>query len=142
MTKIAGRKGQILSQGFASGRSEMGLRTTMQTKKIGCAIFKRLVEEDKILINDERIIHEMTTFVAKSNSFKAEEGHNDDLVMCLIFFSWLTRQEYYSDLIETARMNYEEAKRPEDDNILIIPDDSEDEDGKEFVNDGAVWYPA
>lgn len=142
MTKIAGRKGQILSQGFASGRSEMGLRTTMQTKKIGCAIFKRLVEEDKILVNDERIIHEMTTFVAKSNSFKAEEGHNDDLVMCLIFFSWLTRQEYYSDLIETARMNYEEAKKPEDDNILIIPIDIEDEGGKEFVNDGAVWYPA
>jgi hypothetical protein len=95
MTKIMGRKGQILSQGFASGKSEMGLRTTMQTKKIGCAIFKRLVEENKILINDERIIQEMTTFVAKSNTYKAEEGHNDDLVMGLIFFSWLTRQEYF-----------------------------------------------
>lgn len=142
MTKILGRKGQVLSQGFASGKSEMGLRTTMQTKKIGCAIFKRLVEEDKILINDERIIQEMTTFVAKSNSYKAEEGHNDDLVMCLIFFAWLTRQEYYSDLIETAKLNYEEAKKPEDDNILIIPGADDEDEGEKFISDGAVWYPA
>jgi hypothetical protein len=142
MTKIMGRKGQILSQGFASGKSEMGLRTTMQTKKIGCAIFKRLVEENKILINDERIIQEMTTFVAKSNTYKAEEGHNDDLVMCLIFFSWLTRQEYYADLIESAKLNYEEAKKPEDDNILLNFNQNDDDDGKEFVNGGAVWYPA
>lgn len=142
MTKISGRKGQTLSQGFASGKSDMGLRTTVQTKKIGCAIFKRLIEEDKLLVNDERIIQEMTTFVAKSNSFKAEEGHNDDLVMCLVFFSWLTRQEYYSDLIETAKMNYEEAKKPEDDNILIIPGTDDEEGGEQFVSDGAVWYPA
>ena len=142
MTKIMGRKGQILSQGFANGRSEMGLRTTMQTKKIGCAIFKRLVEEDKFLINDERIIQEMTTFVAKSNTFKAEEGHNDDLVMCMVFFSWLTRQEYYTDLIETAKLNYEDAKKPEDDNILFIPNQNEEDEGGEFVSGGAVWYPA
>lgn len=141
MTKMLGRKGQVLSQGFSNGRSEMGLRTTMQTKKIGCAIFKRLVEEDKIFINDERIIQEMTTFVSRSNTYKAEEGHNDDLVMCLIFFSWLTRQEYYADLIETAKLNYEEAKKPEDDNILIISPKNGDDD-EEFVNDGAVWYPA
>lgn len=141
MTKMLGRKGQVLSQGFSNGRSEMGLRTTMQTKKIGCAIFKRLVEEDKIFVNDERIIQEMTTFVSRSNTYKAEEGHNDDLVMCLVFFSWLTRQEYYADLIETAKLNYEEAKKPEDDNILIIsPKNGEDDE--EFVNDGAVWYPA
>ena len=141
MTRIAGRKGQTLSQGFASGKSEMGLRTTAQTKKLGCAILKRLIEEDKILLNDERIIQELMAFVSKSNTYKAEDGQNDDLVMTLVFFSWLTRQEYYSDLIETAKMNYEEAKKPEDDNILFMYGD--DEDGNEKFSDGtAVWYPA
>jgi hypothetical protein len=142
MTKIMGRKGQILSQGFASGKSEMGLRTTLQTKKIGCAIFKRLVEEDKIVINDERIIGEMVTFVSKSNTYKAEEGHYDDLVMCLVFFSWLTRQEYYADLIESAKFNYEEAKKPEDDNTLFILNTNLDDDDDKFVQGGVVWYPS
>jgi hypothetical protein len=62
--------------------------------------------------------------------------------MCLIFFSWLTRQEYYADLIESAKLNYEEAKKPEDDNILLNFNQNDDDDGKEFVNGGAVWYPA
>ena len=140
MTRIMGRKGQILSQGFAQGKSEMGLRTTAQTKKLGCAIFKRLVEEDKILLNDERIINELMTFVSRSNTFKADDGHHDDLVMTLVFFSWLCRQDYFADLIESAKMNYEEAKKPEDDNILFMLNPNEGEDG-EFKANGAVWYP-
>jgi hypothetical protein len=141
MTRVMGRKGQVLSQGFSNGKSEMGIRTTTQTKKLGCAIFKRLVEEDKLLLNDERIISELTTFVSKANSFRAEDGHNDDLVMTLVFFSWLSRQEYYSDLIETAKFNYEEAQKPEDDNILMSFDQKNDDNDGEFVQGGAVWYP-
>ena len=137
-----GRKGQVLSQGFANGKSEMGIRTTAQTKKLGCAIMKRLIEEDKILVNDERIIQELMTFVSKSNTFKADDGHNDDLVMTLVFFSWLCRQEYFADLIESAKLNYEEAKNPEDDNILFMLDANEDEDNGKFVSDGSIWYPA
>lgn len=141
MTKIMGRKGQILSQGFANGKSEMGIRTTAQTKKLGCAILKNLIEHDKILLNDDRIIHELMSFVSKSNTFKAEDGHNDDLVMTLVFFAWLSRQEYYADLIESAKMNYEEAKKPEDDNTLFMLNNDDPDDDK-FVAQGVVWYPA
>lgn len=142
MTRMMGRKGQMLSQGFASGRSEMGLRTTTQTKKLGCAILKRLIEEDKILLNDERIIAELSTFVSKANTYKAEEGHNDDLVMTLVFFAWLTRQEYYADLIETAKLNYEEAKKPEEDNVLFMMENQNSDDNGEFSDGNVVWYPA
>jgi hypothetical protein len=138
MTKISGRKGQVLSQGFANNKSELGLRTTAQTKKIGCAIFKRLVEEDKILLNDERIINECMTFVSKSNTFKAEEGHHDDLIMTLVFFSWLSRQEYFADLIDSAKFNYEESKNPEDDNILFMAGNNELDDD-EFSDGTVVW---
>lgn len=139
MTRIMGRKGQVLSQGFASGKSEFGLRTTTQTKKLGCAILKRLVEEDKIFINDARIVQELMTFVSKSNTFKADDGHTDDMVMCLVFFAWLSRQEYFADLIETASMNYEQAKDPEDDNVLFMLNPNEDED--RYSDGKVVWYP-
>lgn len=140
MTRIMGRRGQVLSQGFAQSKSEMGLRTTAQTKKLGCAILKRLIEEDKIFLNDERIIQELMSFVSKSNTFKAEDGHNDDLVMTLVFFAWLTRQEYYSDLIESAKFNYEEAKKPEEDNVLFMYNDIDDSNEK-FSDGKDVWYP-
>jgi hypothetical protein len=136
-----GRKGQILSQGFANGKSEYGLRTTAQTKKLGCAILKRLIEEDKMLINDERIIQELLSFVSKSNTFKADDGHHDDLVMTLVFFAWLSRQEYFADLIETAHMNYEEAKKPEDDNTLFMLNPNADDDD-EYSDGNVVWYRA
>lgn len=142
MTKVLGRKGQILSQGFGGiGKNEMGIRTTAQTKKIGCAILKRLIEEDKILLNDERIIAELMAFVSRSNTYKAEEGQTDDLVMSLVFFAWLTRQDYFADLLEQAKFNYEEAMKPEDDNILFIPNQKNDDDENEFVQGGVVWYP-
>jgi hypothetical protein len=143
MTKVMGRKGQILSQGFGGvGKNEMGIRTTAQTKKIGCAILKRLIEENKIILNDERIIVELMSFISKSNTYKAEDGQHDDLVMSLVFFAWLTRQEYFSDLIEQAQFSYEDAKKPEDDNILFMPSAHSEDDEGEYVQDGVIWYPS
>jgi len=141
MTKILGRKGQILSQGFGGvGKNEMGLKTTAQTKKLGCAILKRLVEEDKILLNDERIIQELFSFVSKSNTYKAEDGHNDDLVMTLVFFSWLSRQDYYSDLIDSVKFNYSKPETPEEDNVLFMME-NRDSEGDSFSDGQVVWHP-
>ena len=143
MTKVMGRKGQILSQGFGGvGKNEMGIRTTAQTKKIGCAILKRLIEENKIILNDERIIVELMSFISKSNTYKAEDGQHDDLVMSLVFFAWLTRQEYFADLIEQAQFSYEDAKKPEDDNVLFMPSNHSEDDDGEYVQDGVIWYPS
>jgi hypothetical protein len=61
--------------------------------------------------------------------------------MTLVFFAWLCRQEYYADLIESAKFNYEDAKKPEDDNTLFMLDSKNlDEDG-DFISDGAIWSP-
>ena len=40
----------------------------------------------------------MLSFVAKWNSFAADDGHTDDLVMCLVIFSWLTKQSYFKEI--------------------------------------------
>ena len=51
-------------------------------------------------INDFETIVELSTFVQKAQSFEAEEGATDDLVMCLVFFAWLTDQQYFKDLTD------------------------------------------
>jgi hypothetical protein len=55
------------------------------------------VETDKLLINDFDTIAEMNTFVRVRDSYQADEGNNDDLVMGLVLFAWLTAQNYFKD---------------------------------------------
>ena len=93
------RYGQHLS---SSGKSAvLGVRTTKQIKRIGCASFKSLVENNKLLIFDKDIISEISTFVEKSGSFEADEGYNDDLVMSLVLFSWASNDPMFKDLMNT-----------------------------------------
>ena len=80
---------------------QFGLKTSVQTKKIGCANLKSLIESDKLIVNDEDTIMELTTFSAHKQSFAAEEGNNDDLVMTLVNFSWLTAQKYFKESVNT-----------------------------------------
>jgi Terminase large subunit, T4likevirus-type, N-terminal/Terminase RNaseH-like domain len=92
------KKPQQLSAGFARG-VQLGLKMSPQVKRIGCANLKALIEGDKLLINDFDTYSELTTFVAKRNSFAAEEDANDDLVMGLVMFSWLTTQKYFREIV-------------------------------------------
>ena len=94
-----GRHGQQLS-GFVGGKrdSQFGVRTTKSMKKIGCSNLKALIEDDKLLVPDYDIISELTTFVSSGDSFSAEEGANDDLVITLVLFAWLIDQEYFKEL--------------------------------------------
>jgi len=100
MTQMRGRLGQIVGSGFGDGQTDLGVRTTKQVKRIGCSNLKQLIEGDKLLLADFDIIAEMSTFVQKGSSFEAEEGATDDLMMCLVFFSWLTDQQYFKELTD------------------------------------------
>jgi hypothetical protein len=91
--------GQKLSGGFG-GKSQMGVKTTTQVKRIGCTNLKTLIESDKLLLVDFDTIEELFRFVLIRNTFQAEDGH-DDLVMALVLFSWLINQPYFKDLSET-----------------------------------------
>ena len=116
-----GRAGQVIGSGFGGSQSQLGVRTTIPVKKLGCSVLKSLVENDKLLIDDMDTIQELYTFVAKGASFEADDGHNDDLVMCLVLFGWLTRQEYFKNLtdVDIRKDIYEdEMKRIEED---ILP---------------------
>lgn len=98
--EMKGKQGQQHSPGFKK-KIAYGLKTTHQTKMIGCANLKTLVESDKLIINDYDTIQELMTFSSDKKSFKAEEGNNDDLAMTLVHFGWLTSQRYFKENINS-----------------------------------------
>ena len=78
----------------------MGVTTSKQVKRQGCFAFKSLMEEQKLLCFDEHIIHEISTFTEKGNTYQADEGYHDDLVMCMVLFGWLTTQAFFKDMTD------------------------------------------
>ena len=94
-----GHKGQTITEtGMGAKRVQLGVRTTVPVKKLGCAVLKNLIEQDKLLLEDPDTIDELTTFIADGQSFAADEGHTDDLVMTLVLFAWATRQDFFEAL--------------------------------------------
>ena len=90
--------GQVISGGFGGGRTQLGVFTDKRVKRIGCSNFKTLVEEKRLLIPDADIISEISTFIQVKNSYEADEGYYDDLVMPLVLFSWATTNTYFKEL--------------------------------------------
>jgi len=98
-TESAGRSGKRISAGFGKNLDK-GIRTTKSVKAVGCSILKLLIEQDQLIINDFNTIREFSTFSRKANSYEAESGNHDDLVMCLVLFAWLTDQQFFKELTD------------------------------------------
>jgi hypothetical protein len=93
--KPATKVGQKMTAG--NKKTNLGLKQTVQTKKVGCANLKILIETDKLITTDIETVTEFTTFVISKSSYAAEVGKNDDLAMTLVNFAWLTSQSYFRD---------------------------------------------
>jgi hypothetical protein len=95
-TENSGRAGKKISTGFG-GNVDKGIRTTKTVKSVGCSILKLLIEQNQLIVNDFHCIEELSTFSRKGNSYEAEPGKHDDLVMGLVLFAWLSDQQYFKD---------------------------------------------
>ena len=143
MCSTKGRKGQVISGGFGGGSAQMGVRTTQVVKKLGCSVLKSLIEEDKLIVEDMETVGELITFIAKKQSFEADDGHNDDLVMCLVLFSWLSRQDYFKDLtnVDTRTAIYEDEIARLEDEMTPFGFIIDTNEGYESFWDGeSRWY--
>ena len=98
-TESAGRSGKRISGGFGKA-VDTGIRTTKSVKASGCSILKMLVEQNQLILNDYETIQELSRFSRKGNSYEAESGSHDDLVMNLVIFAWLTDQGYFKDMTD------------------------------------------
>jgi hypothetical protein len=99
-TMNAGRAGKMITAGFGDGTMERGVRTTKTVKSIGCSILKLLIEQNQLIVNDFDTISEFTTFSKKGNSYEAEPGNHDDLVMPLVLFAWMSDQPYFKEITD------------------------------------------
>ena len=137
-----GKQGQQQSPGFKK-KVAFGLKTSTQTKAIGCANLKTLIETDKLLINDPETIMELTTFSAHKKSFAAEEGNNDDLAMTLVHFGWLTSQRYFKENIQNdirKVLQDEQFDIMDRDFVPFGIVDNGLSDGHEVDDNGDVWF--
>ena len=143
MSSMKGRKGQVVTGGFGRGESVFGVRTTSQVKRLGCSILKNLIEQDKLILEDFEILTELMSFVSKAQTFGAEDGHTDDLVMTLVLFAWLTRQPYFKELtnLDTRIALFKnEIKQLEEDLAPFGFISTYDEDNLKTFSDGTdVW---
>jgi hypothetical protein len=116
------KKPQQLSAGFARG-IQMGLKMSPQVKAIGCSNLKTLIEGDKLTINDFDTYSELTTFEQQKNSFAAALGANDDLVMSLVIFGWVSTQQYFKEIVnhDIRKQIQLETMNQVDDDMLPAP---------------------
>ena len=143
MCAMRGRAGQIVGQGFSGNKTQLGVKMSITVKKVGCANLKQIIEDDKLIFNDYDIINELTTFIQKKQSFEADEGFHDDLVMCMVIFAWLVQQDYFKEMTDNdiRQRIYDEQKNQIEQDMSpfgFITTGLEGDEG--FVTDGSIWY--
>jgi hypothetical protein len=83
-----------------------GVKMDKRVKRLGCSVFKDLVEQGKLLISDIETIAEISTFIEDGRgSYSADSGKHDDLVMPLVMFGWLVNDPYFQELTNTNLRN-------------------------------------
>lgn len=137
------KSGQYLSGGFGNGAT-LGVRTTKQVKRLGCTSFKSLVENTKLLIHDPDIINEISTFIEVRGTHKADEGYQDDLVMCLVLFSWATNESFFKDLTDSnlRKALYEDQMKQIEENLTPfgIIENGMPEELKPIISKDQIWF--
>ena len=147
MASMRGRAGQVVGGGFSGGKAQLGVRTTKAVKRLGCSNIKQVIETDKMFIQDYDLITELSTFILKGQSYEAEEGHTDDLVMCCVLFGWLIEQTYFKELTDDdirARMFAEQQNQLEQDMAPFgfMDDGIQEPYGQTVIDEyGTRWSP-
>jgi len=142
MCAMRGRAGQIVGHGFSGNKTQLGVKMSVTVKKVGCANLKNIIEDDKLAFNDYDIINELTTFIQRKQSFEADDGFHDDLVMCMVIFAWLVQQDYFKEMTDNdvRQRIYDDQKNQIEQDMApfgFITTGLEGDDG--FVDDGSLW---
>jgi len=78
----------------------IGIEINRKTKRLGCSAIKDILENNKLKIVDENTILEISTFVARGQSYEAADGNHDDLMMNLVMFGYFSSTQYFGDMTD------------------------------------------
>jgi hypothetical protein len=122
----------------------IGVYMDKRTKKLGCSHIKDLVEQKKVEIVDAETIVEMSTFVARGQSYEAMVGYHDDLMMNLVMFGWFAATPMFAESIDIGMRQFIYSNQMKQIEEEVLPfgfnDDGREELNKVHVdNTGQIW---
>jgi hypothetical protein len=108
----------------------LGIEMNRKTKRLGCSGIKDILENNKLSICDENTILEISTFVAKGQSYEASDGNHDDLMMNLVMFGYFVGTGTFGDNydINLKEMLFKQRMQEIDDDMVPFG----------FVDDGSA----
>ena len=129
------------------GKSIIGIKTTPSVKNIGCSNLKVAIEHNKLIIKDYNTISELSTFIKVRDTYQADEGSNDDLVMGLVLYAWLLTQNFFKDVDQNLTSDIKEIYEGGiNDNMIGFgfftsgkPDEPVEEDDEDLRDRRAGW---
>ena len=126
-----------------TGRSKyvLGVRTTSRTKRIGCSVLKDLLENQKLIIQDQTTLFELANFVSQGISYRAERGEHDDCVMTLVMMAWYTTKENFVGMggFNFKDLYAEQLKEIDDDMLPFVYNDGINTEESGFFEAGDYW---
>jgi hypothetical protein len=90
-----------MATAFFSKDTKFGIKTTETVKRVGREALIRMMEEERIIINDLDIIKEFSTLVRGVKTFEAKKGCHDDLCIPIFLFAFLTENEGFKEYYDT-----------------------------------------
>jgi len=108
----------------------IGIEINRKTKRLGCSAIKDILETNRLTVNDDNTILEISTFEAKGQSYEASEGNHDDLMMNLVLFGYFVSTQYFSDMtdINLKQMMFEQKMQEIENDVVPFG----------FIDDGSA----
>jgi hypothetical protein len=115
----------------ATKANALGIEMNRKVKRLGCSSIKDILETSKLEIVDENTILEISTFIAKGQSYEASDGNHDDLMMNLVMFGYFVSTQFFADMtdINLKQMMFEDRMQQIADDVVPFG----------FVDDGTEW---
>jgi hypothetical protein len=112
----------------------LGQDMNRKVKRIGCSGFKDILENNRLEVEDEQTILEISTFEAKGQSYEASNGNTDDIVMTLVMFGYFVTTNQFLERTDIDIKNYMYEQR--------IKEIEDDVPPFGFIDDGLGGIPA
>jgi hypothetical protein len=119
----------------------LGVEMNRKIKRLGCSAIKDILETKKINIQDENTILEISTFVAKGQSFEASDGNHDDLMMNLVMFGYFATSSYFGDMtdINLKEMMFKQKMKEIEDDMVPFGFSDDGLDDMPVREEGSPW---